>query len=30
MDIPEKLVTKGTQDEDKKKQKKTQYVLDTT
>ena len=31
MDIPEKLATKGTQDEDKKKQnKKTQYVLDTT
>ena len=31
MDIPEKLATKGTQDEDKKqKNKKTQYVLDTT
>jgi hypothetical protein len=30
MDIPEKLATKGTQDEDNKKQKKPQYVLDTT
>ena len=30
MDIPEKLATYGTQDEDKQSKNTTQYVLDTT
>ena len=30
MDIPEKLVTQGPQDEDKKNKYTTQYALDTT
>ena len=30
MDNQEKLATQGSQEEDKKNQKKTQYVLDTT
>ena len=30
MDIPEKLATQGTQDEDKQSKNTAQYVLDTT